>query len=174
MSALVFAFCSAGDKKNFACPHPCRFGAEPARRRASEARVLSQRVRNASRGCHRSADKMGISFICSADETITCSLPALLSSPTPTVCEGRKGLRHRRSRRAPFLKQSRCFRSCAVGLEPVHERFADALFEVAIHSSLGGQHGEEGNEGQDEVSGEEAGGEEDRQKENREEEVKDS
>ena len=56
----------------------------------------------------------------------------------------------------------------------MHERFADALFEVAIHSSLGGQHGEEGNEGQDEVSGEEAGGEEDRQKENREEEVKDS
>lgn len=55
----------------------------------------------------------------------------------------------------------------------MQERFAIALFEVAIHSSLGGQHGEEG-KGQDEVSGEEAGGEEDRQKENGEEEVKGS
>jgi hypothetical protein len=37
--------------------------------------------------------------------------------------------------------------------------------------SLGGQHGEESNEGEDEVCGEEAGGQKDREEKDRKEEV---
>lgn len=43
----------------------------------------------------------------------------------------------------PILKWSRCFFRCAVLIRVQCGRFAAALSDIATHSILGGQHGEE-------------------------------
>lgn len=54
----------------------------------------------------------------------------------------------------PILKWSRCFFRCAVVIRVQCGRFATALSDIATHSILGGQHGEE-SKGKDQISGKE-------------------
>ena len=84
-----------------------------------------------------------------------------------------EALCRRRSRHPPFLKQSRCFYSCAVGVESQCTSDSRPALSKRHSLRLGGQHGEESSEQvEDEVGGEKVDGQEDhRQEVRRQEEV---
>lgn len=85
--------------------------------------------------------------------------------------ECREALCHRASRRPSFLKQSRCFYCCAVGVESQCTSDSRPALSKRHSLRLGGQHGEESSEQvEDEVGGEKVDGQEDHRQEVRRQE----